>query len=282
MSRTLVALHAHPDDESSKGAATVARYVDEGVRAVLVTATGGEAGDILNPAMDRDDVRADLKAVREAELTVAASVIGFDRVELLGYRDSGMPDMPDNAHAEAFVNAPFDEALESVVRIVREERPQVLLGYDDHARYPHPDHLRIRDLGLAAFEAAADSERFPESGEPWQVDRLYAPVFTLGRLNALHDAVLAAGLESPFEEWIARIEDDAADREAERSIMRVKVSDTIMRGREALLAHRTQVDPDGFWFQVPLEIVQEAYPFEDFELLASRGHVSPDHEDLFG
>lgn len=281
MSRTLVALHAHPDDEASKGAATVSRYVDEGVRAVLVTATGGEAGEILNPAMDREEVRSDLKAVREAELMASAGVIGFHRVELLGYRDSGMPDTPENANPEAFVNTPFDEALEKVVRIIREERPQVLLGYDDHVRYPHPDHLRIRDLGIAAFEAAADGTRFVDSGDPWQVSRLYAPVFTVARLHALHDAVLAAGLESPFIEWLERMEEDAHEREAARALMRVKVAGTLERGREALRAHRTQVDPEGFWFQVPLSVVLEAYPYEDFELLASVAPVAPHHEDLF-
>ncbi|MBT8207226.1 MAG: mycothiol conjugate amidase Mca [Acidimicrobiia bacterium] len=281
MSRTLVALHAHPDDEASKGAATVSRYVDEGVRAVLVTATGGEAGEILNPAMDREEVKSDLKAVREAELMASAGVIGFHRVELLGYRDSGMPDMPDNANPEAFVNASFEEALEKVVRIIREERPQVLLGYDDHVRYPHPDHLRIRDLGIAAFEAAADGNRFVDSGDPWQVSRLYAPVFTVARLYALHNAVLDSGLESPFIEWLERLDDDSQEREAERTLMRVKVAGTLERGREALRAHRTQVDPEGFWFQVPLSVVLEAYPYEDFELLASVAPVAAHHEDLF-
>jgi mycothiol S-conjugate amidase len=105
---TLLTVHAHPDDESSKGAGTVARYHDEGVRTVLVTCTGGEAGDILNPAMDRPEVAADLPAVRRRELARAAEIIGYDEVVMLGYRDSGMPGTPANEHPEAFANAPLD------------------------------------------------------------------------------------------------------------------------------------------------------------------------------
>ena len=96
MSRTILSLHAHPDDESSKGAATVAKLVDEGARAILVTATGGEAGEILNPAMDKPEVIDNLADVRADELSVAADIIGYDTVELLGYRDSGMPESVDN------------------------------------------------------------------------------------------------------------------------------------------------------------------------------------------
>ncbi len=132
MSRTLLALHAHPDDESSKGAGTVARYAAAGVRCILVTATGGEAGDVLNPALDTPDVHARLPELRRAELGEAVRIIGFDRVELLGYRDSGMPDSPHNAHPDAFANADYAGALEAVVRLVRKEQPQVLLGYDEH------------------------------------------------------------------------------------------------------------------------------------------------------
>jgi mycothiol S-conjugate amidase len=94
----LLTIHAHPDDESSKGAGTVAKYHAEGVRTVLVCCTDGAAGDILNPAMDREDVKADLPKVREQELERAAAIIGYDEVVMLGYRDSGMPDSDHNHH----------------------------------------------------------------------------------------------------------------------------------------------------------------------------------------
>src|SRR5579863_3715859 len=93
----LLTVHAHPDDEASKGAGTVARYHAAGVRTTLVTCTGGEEGEILNPAMDRPEIRDNLVEVRRAELDRAAAIIGYDEVILLGYRDSGMPDSEANA-----------------------------------------------------------------------------------------------------------------------------------------------------------------------------------------
>lgn len=277
MSRTLLALHAHPDDESSKGAGTVARYVDEGVRCVLVTATGGEAGDILNPAMDRPDVVADLAAVRRQELDEAVAIIGYQRLVLLGYRDSGMADTEANRHPQAFVNAPFEEALGKVVAAIRAERPQVVLGYDEHVRYPHPDHIRVHDLGVAAFEAAGDPDRFPSAGEPWTPAKLYAPLFSLARLRTLHAAMLERGLDSPLVEWLER----RGDTPDPGAVARIDVRSTLERARKALLAHRTQVDPDGNWFRIPAEVIRDAYPFEDFELMASRVPVTHPETDLF-
>ena len=117
------------------------------MRAVLVTCTGGEEGEVLNPAMDRPEVRADLHGVRLAELETAAEIIGYDEVVLLGYRDSGMPGSEANAHPDAFANADLDEAVDRLVEIIRRERPQVILTYpDDQEGYPHPDHLRVHDI----------------------------------------------------------------------------------------------------------------------------------------
>lgn len=277
MARTIVALHAHPDDESSKGAGTIARYSDEGVRAVLVTATGGEAGDILNPAADSPEARADLAAVRRSELRDAAAIIGYEDVVMLGYRDSGMPDMEENRHPLAFVNAPFEEILGRLVAIIRSEQPEVILGYDDHERYPHPDHLRIHDLSEAAFTAAADSALFPDAGEPWAAQRLYAPAFSLKRIRSLGKAMSDRGLESPFDRWIAGIDPDAEDP----PLTQVDISGYLERARSALRAHRTQIDPDGPWFQIPSELILSVYPFEDFELMAARDAAVPDGIGLF-
>jgi mycothiol S-conjugate amidase len=274
----LLALHAHPDDESSKGAATVAGYVDAGVHAVLVTATGGEAGDILNPAMDRPEIAANLVAVRHAELQEAAAIIGYHKVIMLGYRDSGMPGSEDNERADAFTNADDEEVLERLVAIVRAEKPHVLLGYDSHERYPHPDHLAVHRYGLELFTAAADDERFPDAGEPWAVSKLYAPVFSVNRIVKIHQAMIERGEESPYTEWIERIDPDA---DVGKRLTAVDISATIGRGRDALRAHRTQVDPDGGWFRAPEEVVLASYPYEDFELLAARVPVEPQESDLF-
>ncbi|GMQ93027.1 MAG: mycothiol conjugate amidase Mca [Acidimicrobiia bacterium] len=278
MSKTLLSIHAHPDDESSKGAATVARYVAEGTRAVLVTATGGEAGDILNPTMDHPGVVANLTQVRADELAVAADIIGYDEVTMLGYRDSGMPDSEANAHPDAFCRQPFDDVLGKLVGIVRSEQPDVVLGYDAHEFYPHPDHLRIHALSMALVDAAADGSRFPHDGAPWQITKLYAPVFTGERISVLHRAMLETVGESPFEMWIDRM---GAFEYPGRQLTRIDVTGFVDQGREALRAHRTQVDPDGFWFAVPTELVESVYPWEDFELLYSAVGWFQGEADLF-
>lgn len=278
MSRSLLAIHAHPDDESSKGAATVAKYVAEGVRAVLVTATGGEAGDILNPAMDTAEVSENLAEVRAAELAAAARIIGFDDVVMLGYRDSGMPDSEANGHPEAFCHQSFDDVLGRLVEIVRSERPDVVLVYDAHEFYPHPDHLRVHELSKALVAAAADGSMFPDLGAPWQITKLYAPVFTSDRITALHQAMLDTVGESPFALWIERM---GAFEDPKRQLTKVDVTGFVDLGREALRAHRTQVDPDGFWFAVPTDLVESVYPWEDFELLYSGVGWSEGEDDLF-
>lgn len=276
--RTLLALHAHPDDESSKAAATVARYADEGVRCILVTATGGEAGDILNPAMDRPEVAARLPEIRRRELEEAAAIIGYDEVILLGHRDSGMPGTAENRHPDAFVNADFEQVLGEVVEIVRRERPQIVLGYDDHRWYPHPDHLRVYEVSMVLAAAAADPERFPEAGDPWQVDAVWAPLFSMRRILALHHAMVDRGLASPYAEWLARLDETMDDG---RLISRIDVAATLERGFDALRAHATQVDPDGFWFQMPVDVIREVYPYEDFELLYARRPLPEPVDDLF-
>lgn len=276
MQQTLLALHAHPDDESSKGAGTVAYYADAGVRCVLVMATGGEAGDILNPAMDRPEVLENLPAVRRAEVEKAAGILGFSEIAHLGFRDSGMPDSEPNHHPDAFINADEEVALNAIVTVIRRERPQVILGYDSHEYYPHPDHLRVHELSTKAFTAAGEGAAFPEAGPPWQASRLYAPIFTRQRLVALDEAMKQKGLQSPLERWLKRFPEES-DTPVDA---RIDISSTLSRSREALRAHATQVDPDGFWFQIPEEVVIDAYPYEDFVLLAGAAAARAE-EDLF-
>src|SRR5579875_2951902 len=132
--RCLLTVHAHPDDEASKGAGTVARYHAAGVRTVLVTCTGGEEGDILNPAMERPEVRERLAEIRREELAAAARIIGYDEVVMLGYRDSGMPGSPSNEDPRSFAMAPLDEAVGRLVAVIRRERPDVIVTYPQDQR----------------------------------------------------------------------------------------------------------------------------------------------------
>lgn len=259
-------MHAHPDDEASKGAATVARYSDEGVRTVLVCCTGGEAGDILNPAVDTPEVRADLAAVRRRELEASAAAIGYAAVYLLGYHDSGMPDSEHNARPDNFANAPLDEAVERLVRIVRAERPQVIVTYaEDLKWYPHPDHLRVHEISVAAFDAAGDPDAFPDAGPAWQPAKLYYTGFSRRRVQALHDEFVRRGEESPYAAWFER----GMPEVATRYTTFVEVGDWLHRRRAALLAHRTQVDPEGFWMRLPDDAIRRVFPWEEFLLARS-------------
>jgi mycothiol S-conjugate amidase len=275
----LLCVHAHPDDEASKGAGTVARYHDEGVHTVLVTCTGGEAGDILNPAMDRPEVRADLSDIRRRELARAAKIIGYDDVVLLGYRDSGMPDSPENGHPEAFVNADLDEAIGRLVEVIRRERPQVIITYgDDQEHYPHPDHLRVHDITLPAFERAADPEAYPEAGDPWQPSKLYYSVWSRRRMEAMHRRFTDLGLESPFQDEWFEVEWGSDGRITTEIDVAVY---SAVRG-EALLAHETQIDPKSpFWFGLPSEEMATLNSQEEYVLARSLVDAPVPERDLF-
>jgi len=274
----LLSVHAHPDDEASKGAGTVAKYVAEGAQATLVCCTGGEAGEILNPAMDRPEVRADLPTVRMDELRRSVSVIGYQQLDLLGYRDSGMPDTPANADPRCFARAPLEEAVGRLVAIIRRDRPHVLLTYgDDQQGYPHPDHLRVHEISLAAWDAAGDPARHPEAGEPWTPSKLYYSMWSRARMESLHRALLAAGKESPFDErWFSRPSQD------DRITTRIDVRDHFSARSGALLAHATQIDPASpFWFGLPDAELAALYPWEDYELAGSRVDAPVPETDLF-
>ena len=272
----LLSVHAHPDDESSKGAATIHHYAGEGVRCVLVCCTGGEEGDILNPAMDRPEVRERLAEVRMEELARATEIIGYSEVVLLGYRDSGMAGTTANAHPDCFAGADLDEAVGRLVGIIRRERPQVVVTYaDDQQGYPHPDHLRVHDISVVAFDAAADPGAYPDAGPPWQPLKLYYSAWARARLMALHEKFLELGLESPFDQkWMDRPGLD------DRITTRISTAGDDVQ-RAALLAHATQIDPSSpFWFGLPPE-VGSAYPYEDFILARSMVDVAVPEDDLF-
>ncbi len=272
----LLALHAHPDDEASKGAATVARYHAEGVRTVLVCCTGGEAGEILNPVMDRPEVRENLAAVRREELARATEVIGYDAVHMLGYRDSGMSGAEANEHPECFAQAPLDEAVGRLVAIIRRERPHVLITYpDDQGGYQHPDHLRVHEITGPAFDAAGDPDAYPEAGEPWQPLKIYYSAWSTARVKAIHAKFLELGLESPFsEDWLNRFGMD------ERISTKIDISEFHGVRRAALIAHATQIDPNSpFWFGLPPDVV--AYPYDDYILARTLVAGPVPEDDLF-
>ena len=257
----------------------MARYHAEGVRTVLVCCTGGEEGDILNPAMDTPEVRADIGRVRMAELKAATDIIGYDETVMLGYRDSGMPGSEANARPECFANAPLDEAVERLVAVIRRERPQVVLTYpDEQTEYPHPDHLRVHEISLVAFDAAGDPLRFPDAGAPFTPSKLYYSVWPAERFRQIHAKFEELGLESPFDEkWLARLTRD------EPSTTNIDIQGFQHVRGDALKAHATQVDPNSvFWFGLPPEVMKDIFPLDVFRLAQSRvGSIEVEEDDLF-
>jgi mycothiol S-conjugate amidase len=278
--RCLLAIHAHPDDESSKGAGTMARYADEGARVVLVCATRGEEGEILNPRMEQPGILERMEEIRMAELRTACDILGVAKIYELGYRDSGMPGTDSTKHPDAFCNADPEEAVGRLVALIRAERPQVVLCYDHSRGYEHPDHLRVHEWGTEAFNVAGDPDKFPDAGEPWQPGKLYYfATFTKRRFTLLNDAAVAAGMEAPYAGWLENW-DEMGFSEPEITTQ-VDVAGYIDLRTKALLAHATQIDPDSFWFAIPDELQKEVYPWEDYTLVSSSVDRHTPEDDLF-
>ncbi|CAN5288320.1 mycothiol conjugate amidase Mca [soil metagenome] len=277
----LMAVHAHPDDESSKGAATMARYAREGVEVLVVTCTGGERGSILNPAMDRPDVLADIANIRAAEMDRAREILGVSQA-WLGFVDSGLPEgdpLPDLPEG-CFALVPAEEAAAPLVALIRSFRPHVITTYDEKGGYPHPDHIKTHEVSMVAFDAAGDPERYPGTGDPWQPRKLYFHMtFTRARLMAIHEALLARGAESPYTEWLENWNE--AEDNSTRVTTRVPCADWFETRDQALIAHATQVDPLGRWFSIPLDLQREIWPTEDYELVRSVVDSPLPEDDLF-
>jgi mycothiol S-conjugate amidase len=274
-------VHAHPDDESSKGAASSAMYADQGVEVHVVTCTGGERGSILNPKMDRPRIRDRIAEVRRREMESARDILGVEQ-EWLGFVDSGWPEgdpkppLPEGC----FALVPIEEAAEPLVRLIRRIRPHVLTTYDENGGYPHPDHIKCHEVSVEAFRAAGDPERYPGAGEPWQPLKLYYHhSHSRAKIEALHAALLEHGLESHYGEWL---EEWPKDESWEKRVTtRVHCADYFGVRDQALMAHATQIDPDGRWFSVPRELQAEVWPTEDFELVEAHVETAVPEDDLF-
>jgi mycothiol S-conjugate amidase len=277
----LMHIHAHPDDESSKGAATTAYYVQQGVRVSVVTCTGGEQGSILNPKMDTPENQARLPELRKAEMAKAAQILGIDQI-WLGYPDSGFPDLdnPQPLDPDSFAAQPVDVAAGRLVKVIREVRPQVVTTYNERGGYPHPDHMMTHKITVAAVEAAADPAQWPEHGPAWQVSKLYYDVaFHRRKWEVIGAAMAARGLDNPYA---ARLADLPSDPEEDKRLTTfIPCADFFAVRDQALLAHATQVDPAGSWFAVPLSLQQEAWPTEDYQLVWSKVPTQLPESDLF-
>ena len=276
----LMCVHAHPDDESSKGAAVMARYVDEGHEVLVVSCTGGERGDILNPKLKDDaHVLRDLAQVRRDEMARAVEILGVQHT-WLGFVDSGLPEgdplppLPEGC----FALEPLEVTTEALVREIRRFRPHVVTTYDEDGGYPHPDHIMCHDVTMAAVAAAGDETAYPHAGAAWQPLKVYYnQTFSKARIVAFHEALLADEIDSPFGEWLAAWND-----RPERTVTtRVPCGDWLERRDDALRAHATQIDPDGAFFSLSLERQREVWPYEEYEAAVSYVAVREGEDDLF-
>ncbi|MFP3714889.1 mycothiol conjugate amidase Mca [Puerhibacterium sp. TATVAM-FAB25] len=283
-----MAVHAHPDDESSKGAATTARYAAEGVDVLIVTCTGGERGDVLNPSYvvpegHEFDTIEGKRAVRRLEMAASAAALGV-RQEWLGFVDSGLPEgdplppLPEGC----FALTPLEEAAAPLVEAVRRFRPHVITTYDPSGGYPHPDHVYTHTVTMEAWQAAGDPGRYVvDGGAPaWEPLKLYYNHgFSIERIRAVHARLVERGLESPFGSWIETRE---AREVPEREVTtRIEVADWFPQRDAALRAHASQIDPEGFFFAVPREVEREVWRTEEYELAESRVATSLPEDDLF-
>lgn len=277
-----MAIHAHPDDESSKGAATMAKYAAEGNRVLVVTCTDGRRGDVLNPAMDRPGVLDNILDVRREEMARAAAALGVEHV-WLGYEDSGLPEgdpLPPLPEGSFAVQDPEDVAVK-IVELIREFRPHVIITYDENGGYPHPDHLMVHAVSMIAWERAGDPDFAPQAGAPWTPLKLYySHGFILQRMKLLQERLIQRGQKSPYELMIKRWEENEGDV-FDRVTTQVECAAYFQQRADALTAHATQIDPAGAFLASPVEDQQEAWPTEEFELAASRVETTLPETDLF-
>ncbi|ANU35068.1 mycothiol conjugate amidase Mca [Corynebacterium glutamicum] len=278
----LMAIHAHPDDESSKGAATMARYAAEGNQVMVVTCTGGERGDILNPAMDKPGILDNIFAVRQEEMAKAMEILGTEH-RWLGYEDSGLPQgdplppLPEGC----FALEDSEKVTRDLVKILREFRPHVIITYDENGGYPHPDHLKVHEVSMLAWEKSGDAAYAPELGAPWEPLKLYyTHGFIRQRMEMFHDLLIEQGKPSPYTPMLERWKANEADVMA-RVTTQVPCERFFDQRDDALRAHATQIDPAGAFFGTPVEVQRRLWPTEEFELAKTRVKTSIPEDDLF-
>ncbi|MFA4841247.1 MAG: mycothiol conjugate amidase Mca [Agrococcus sp.] len=277
--RRLLAVHAHPDDESSKGAGTLARYAAEGAQVTVVSCTGGESGSVLNAGFEpKHRAARDMTALRRVEMEQARAALGVDHV-WLGYVDSGLPDEGEPLRELSFATIPVEISGRPLVRLIRRLRPQVVVTYDETGGYPHPDHIRCHEVTMWAVEHSAAG--LPELGEPWEVEKVYFDRSMSGqRLRALLAAVEAQAPDDdrlPFmREWAERV-----GERGETMTTRVDIGAHLEARDTALRAHASQVEPDSRFFFWPHELLLGAWATDDYELARSRTMHEVPEDDLF-
>jgi len=265
---TLMAVHAHPDDEAS-GGGILAAYADEGVRTIVVTCTNGEFGDApggIKPGQDGHD-EEEVARLRLAELKESARILGVSDLETLGYRDSGMEDWEYRNRPDAFCNIPLDVVADRIAALITKYRPHVLVTYDDKGAYQHPDHVHASQAAQAAATA---------TGVPAKV---YLSTMRGSSWRKIWDALREAGVEVPTWEPDQERERRAAVSE-ERITTTVDIRPVLSRKREALLAHGSQIE-DSWFSKLPRDVSESAFGYEYFIRIADTTGAALPENDLF-
>lgn len=246
MGHTLVTFHAHPDDEAIATGGTMARAKAEGHRVVLVLATRGELGEHAPDSLAPGET---LTERRIAEATAAADVLGVDRLEFLGYRDSGMDGEATNNDADAFARADIEEAAGRLAALLREEHADVLTVYDDHGGYGHPDHVQVHRVGIRAAELAGTKRVYEAT-----MNRDFVRGMLSERASEMPDSVDAPDA--------AQMDDFGSP--AEIITTTVDVRDFVDHKRAAMAAHASQIPADSFFLALPVDAFRDAFGAEWF------------------
>lgn len=277
---TLMAVHAHPDDECFGGGGTLARYAAEGQTTVLVTCTGGEEGEIVDPDMNVDEIKPRLADVRFGELNAAVGVLGIGHLEMLGYRDSGMVDTPSNDDPRSFNKADPEEATGRLVALIRRYKPHVLFTYAEDGGYGHPDHLMTHRITVSAFDAAGDPQRYRDAGEPWTPLKLYYTSWLArSAVQGLWRSVRERGLPLIFGDPEAT-EPPEFGTPDDAITARIDVRPYVHTKLDALRAHRTQIKRDSAFLSLPDDLVTQYMGVEGFRRAQSRVAAPATEDDL--
>lgn len=237
----------------------MAIYADRGVPVTMVCATRGEVGEI-SPGTDATPET--LGAFREQELRDAMALLGVHDVRFLDFRDSGMYGTPENDDPRSFINARPEDVIGSLVRIIRERRPDVVVTWDASGGYGHPDHIAVHEHATAATRAAAAADQFPDFGAPWRTPRLFYTAIPMEEFETLMNEIRATGEDTP----------PVAEDPRMASLPRVRpncvidVSSAFERKEQALVAHRTQLADLESIMRLPVEVRRRFFGREFFYL----------------
>ena len=278
---TLMAIHAHPDDEVIFGGGTLARYAAMGHTIVVVTCTNGDKGRIADPRLVVPPTRACLGAVRLAELRRAVQALGVTHAHALGYADSGRTSSPRAADPHALINADPDEVTMRLVGLMRRHRPHVVITYDEQGSYGHPDHILVHHAALAAVRASADPLFHPHLGYPWKpLKGYYCSAHLTSDLHALWQSLTRRGISPVFGDLDPRSPPLWGVDDAWPSA-RIDVRPYIAHKVAALRAHRTQIRRDSSLLSLPDDLARAYLGREGFRLAWTTLPVADAEEDLF-